>query len=251
MSLETVFLLLGWGLLGVILMTAFCSSGHPEADRSAREWFNIIILALTLLVLAWTGHAIVDQVTEMRKVYPEIQSQATAMAGQVDSYIATERARMFMLPFGVQRSGDKDPKPKFLFTLANMGRTGALVTGLLTECDVTPNGINATPSYAERRPDPAALLILAGTSLPNQPGHECIPSQPLTEDDYAGLAAKTKIILFKGYILYQDVLGETWKKHFGMYGSGDGKFFGVQGADAYNAEEKVEPGPTPRLAVQE
>jgi hypothetical protein len=250
MSLEAVFLLLGFALLGALLVATVCSVIYPEAQRSAREWVNTAISIVTLVVLAWTARSIVDQVAEMRKVYPEIHSQSMAMGGQVDSYIATERARMVMIPSGVQKTGDKDPRPKFMFTLNNMGRTGALVSGLLTECDVSPRQISTTPAYGERKPDPAALFILAGTSLSIQPGHECVPSQPLSEEDYAGLEAKTKIILFSGYILYQDVLGETWKKHFGMYGNGDGHFFAVGGADAYNGEEKVEPGVAP-FAVQQ
>jgi hypothetical protein len=36
----------------------------------------------------------------------------------------------------------------------------------------------------------------------------CYPSQPVSQDDLAGLAGKTKIILLKGYILYQDMLGQ-------------------------------------------
>jgi hypothetical protein len=76
-------------------------------------------------------------------------------------------------------------------------------------------------------------------------GNECVPSHPLTEDDFAGLTAKTKVILFKGYVLYQDVMGQTWRKRFGMYGSGDGKFYIIEN-DAYNLEEKLaETVPTP------
>jgi hypothetical protein len=237
MPLETVFLLLGWGSLGAILVTALCSSEHPEADR-VRDWINIVILALTLIILAWTGHAIVDQVTEMRKVYPEVQSQAKAMASQVDSFIATERARMFLLPTEVHRSGDKDSRPRFTFMIVNMGRTAALVKGILIQCNVSPTAIGSIPSY-EAEIHPAYSFVGGGFPMVIPAGdNECVPSPPLTEDDVSGLAAKTKIILFKGYILYQDVLGQTWQKRFGMYGYGDGKFFSV-GPDAYNAEEKV------------
>ena len=250
MSLETVFMMLGWGLLGSILVTALCTSGSPKGDRRAREWINTTISVLSLIVLAWTAKSIVDQVTEMRKVYPEIQNQSKAMASQVNSYVETERGRIFLLPTVPPRTSDKDPKPKFLYTLNNTGRTGVVVTGLLSECDVSPRVISIIPSYGEKKPDPAGSFLAAGTSMPNQPGHECVPSQPLTDDDYAGLAAKTKIILFKGFVLYQDVLGETWKKHFGMWGYGDGGFYAVTGADAYNTEEKIEAGPSP-TAVQQ
>jgi hypothetical protein len=61
----------------------------------------------------------------------------------------------------------------------------------------------------------------------------------LSQDDLAGLAGKTKIILLKGYILYEDMLGQDWKKHFGLVGQGDGTFFNVERDDAYNAEERV------------
>jgi FtsH-binding integral membrane protein len=67
MSLEAVFLLLGFALLGAILLSAVCSVVYPEAQRSAREWVNTAISIVTLVVLAWTARSIVDQVTEMRK----------------------------------------------------------------------------------------------------------------------------------------------------------------------------------------
>jgi hypothetical protein len=54
MSLETVFLLLGWGALGTILVTALCSSNPPEADR-AHNWSKIGISALPLIVLGLLG----------------------------------------------------------------------------------------------------------------------------------------------------------------------------------------------------
>ena len=85
--------------------------------------------------------------------------------------------------------------------------------------------------------------------MPNPARHECALSQPLTDDDFAGLAAKTKIILFRGYVLYQDVLGQTWRKGFGMYGYGDGKFFPLENADAYNTEQKANLADTIPTAV--
>jgi hypothetical protein len=36
------------------------------------------------------------------------------------------------------------------------------------------------------------------------------------------------------------MLGQGWKKHFGLVGQGDGNFFNVEHDDAYNAEEKVD-----------
>jgi hypothetical protein len=53
MSLETAFLLLGWGSLGTILVTAICSSSNqPEADR-VRGWVTRIIWTLTVLGLVF------------------------------------------------------------------------------------------------------------------------------------------------------------------------------------------------------
>src|ERR1700722_2478690 len=118
MSLETVFLLLAFALLGAILVAAAYSFIYPEAQRNAREWVNTAISIVTLVVLAWTARSIVDQVTEMRKVYPEIQSQSKAIADQVvemrklypevqsqaqataaqlNSFISTERARLVII----------------------------------------------------------------------------------------------------------------------------------------------------------
>lgn len=98
--LETVFLLLGFALLGAILVAAVCSVIYPEAQRSVREWVNTALSFVTLVVLALTANAILEQVIEMRKVYPEIQSQAKAMIDQTNSFIATERARVLAAPTG-------------------------------------------------------------------------------------------------------------------------------------------------------
>jgi hypothetical protein len=213
MSLETVFLLLGFALLSAILVAAVCSVVYPEAQRSAREWVNTAISIVTLVVLAWTARSIVDQVTEMRKVYPEIQSQSKAIADQVaemrkiypevqsqaqataaqlNSFISTERARLVIIPIGVQRNGVMDREPKFTYSLTNMGRTAALITGLLTECEVIPSAIIPPPSYGDKTPDAAAQPLLPGASWPGQEGHECHLSHPLTEEEFAGLTAKNQ-----------------------------------------------------------
>ena len=56
-----------------VLLAAVCWSIHPDAQRSIREWVNTAISIITLFVLAWTARSIVDQVTEMQRVYPEVQ----------------------------------------------------------------------------------------------------------------------------------------------------------------------------------
>jgi hypothetical protein len=248
MSLETVFLLLGFALLGAILLSAVCSVVYPEAQRSAREWVNTAISIVTLIVLAWTARSIVDQVTEMRKVYPEIQSQAKAMVDQTNSFIATERARVLAAPTGqVLRHGENDPTPGFPVSIMNLGPTAGVVRGILIQCDINPLEIERVPSYDEAKFRWTASPILGGTVSPNPLDQVCHPSQSLSQDDLAGLAGKTKIIFVKGYILYQDMFGQGWKKHFGQFGYGDGKFYNVEHNDAYNAEEKVdltEAGPT-------
>lgn len=132
MSLVTVFLLLGFALLGAILLSAVCSVVYPEAQRSAREWVNTAISIVTLVVLAWTARSIVDQVTEMQRVYPEVQSQAKAMIDQTNSFIATERARVLVGPTGeVRRNSENDPMLGFPVRIMNLGRTAALVRGIL------------------------------------------------------------------------------------------------------------------------
>jgi hypothetical protein len=250
MSLETVFLLAGWGMLGAILVTAVCTSGRPEADRSAREWINTALSVLTVVVLAWTASSIVDQVTEMRKVYPEIQEQAQAAADQTKSFVSSERARMFIFHTDVERNGDKDPNPRFRYQLANMGRTAALLRGVLAQCEVSAASSVRLPSHYENRFKSVELIIVAGTALQN-PGFECTLSKSLTEDDFAGLRAKTKVILLTGYFIFQDVFGQTWKKNFGMYGLGDEKFFNENLPDAFNAEEEVKTAGTVPISTRQ
>jgi hypothetical protein len=239
--LETVFLLLGFALLGAILVAAVCSVIYPEAQRSVREWVNTALSFVTLVVLALTANAILEQVIEMRKVYPAIQSQAKAMIDQTNSFVATERARVLAAPTGeVQRNGEDDPTPGFRVRILNLGRTAALVRGTLIQCDISPlESLQNTPSYDEARFGWTASPIMGGSVTPSLLDQVCHPSQPLSGDDLAGLKAKTKIILLQGYILYQDMLGQTWKKHFGLFGYGDGNFFNVEHNDAYNAEERL------------
>ena len=188
----------------------------------------------------------------MQRVYPEVQRQAKAMIDQTSSFIATERARVLAGPTGeVRRNGENDPMPGFPVRVMNLGPTAALVRGILIQCDINPLGLETTPSYDETQFRWTASPIMGGTVSPNALDKVCRPSQPLSQDDLAGLAGKTKIILLKGYILYQDMFGQGWKKHFGLVGQGDGKFFNVEHDDAYNAEEKVDladsaPRPAPQ-----
>jgi hypothetical protein len=58
MSLETVFLLLGFALLSAVLLASACWSIHPDAQRSLREWVNTAISIITLIVLSWTASSI-------------------------------------------------------------------------------------------------------------------------------------------------------------------------------------------------
>jgi hypothetical protein len=162
------------------------------------------------------------------------------MVDQTNSFIATERARVLAGPTGeVQTNGENDPMPGFPVRIMNLGPTAALVRGILIQCDINPSEFERVPSYDEAQFRWTASPIMGGTVSPNPLDKVCHPSQPLSQDDLAGLAGKTKIILLKGYVLYQDMFGQGWKKHFGLFGYGDGKFFNVEHDDAYNAEEKA------------
>jgi hypothetical protein len=194
MPLEIVFLLLGFALLSAILVAAVCSVLYPEARSSVREWINTLTSIVTLFVLAWTARSIVEQVTEMQKVYPEIQSQARAMIDQTNSFIATERARVSAAPTGeVQRNGENDPTPGFRVRIMNLGRTAALVRGMLIQCDISPlESLRNTPSYDEARLKWTASPIMGESVNPTLLDQVCHPSQPLSDDDLAGLKAKPK-----------------------------------------------------------
>jgi hypothetical protein len=54
-----------------------------------------------------------------------------AAAKAVETNIAAERARIFVVGMRIGRSGDKDPNPKISFQIANLGKTSALITGVL------------------------------------------------------------------------------------------------------------------------
>jgi hypothetical protein len=109
MSVETVFLLLGFALLGAILLSTVCSVIYPGAQCSAREWMNTAISILTLVVLAWTAKSIVDQVTAMHGQLDEMQIDARPwlrirVVG-VDNFVVTENRIQFGIAVQFVNSG--------------------------------------------------------------------------------------------------------------------------------------------------
>jgi hypothetical protein len=168
------------------------------------------------------------------------QKAAEAATRAVETSIATERSRLFVGSVSLKRSNDKDPSPTISFQIINLGKTGALMTAISNECAVVPIDIDISPTYNPKRIHPAMSIIAGASTFVVPPGYECALDNPITDDDFIALAEKKKIILFKGFIRFQDVFGEIFTKHFGLYGYGDKPeaFFGITGADAYNAETK-------------
>jgi hypothetical protein len=213
---------------------------REDRGQKFRDYATLSILVATAGVLAWTCYAIIQQVGEMQRVYPEVQREAQAAQDQANSVIASERARIFVLPSGINRSSDRDRSPKFPFQIANIGRTAAIIKDFSPECAVVPKGVKDTvPTYNSKKLSPAMSFLGASAILNVADANECILDNPISDDDFAGLAAKTKIILVKGFVRFQDVFGKTWEKRFGMYGFGDGVFFALEGADAFNSEVEI------------
>lgn len=220
-------------------------SRQESANRSQEkreELANALRETITIFVLIFTAVVILRQVAEMVKVYQPIRDQANASVLQEKSEISAERARIFVAPNRISPPNlTNDRNPKYSFSIANLGRTAALIGNELVDCNVYDRytGIPIVPIYNKTKVTEAAEIIGGGISNAN---HECTVDHSITDDEIIGLKNKTKIILFKGYIVYRDIFGNRWKKHFGMYGFGDGLFYGIdESAPLYNVEEDMPP----------
>ena len=206
-----------WTLIFVICTTAGVFTQACILNSSDRAMHEFAQASVTSANAAWQA--------------------AEAATRAVETSIATERSRIFVGSVSLKRTNDKDPSPTITFQIINLGKTGALMTAISNECAVTPNDIKISPTYNPQRIHPAMSIIAGGSTFVVPPGYECALDNPITDDDFIALAGKKKIILFKDFIRFQDVFGEIFTKHFGVYGYGD-KPDGITGADAYNAETK-------------
>ena len=147
---------------------------------------------------------------------------ADAATRAVDANVASERARIFVGKMTIKQINEMDTKPTIAFQIFNLGRTTALITGTSAECAVVdPPGKGTTPTYDQQRFLYAMSLIPAG-DMPSIPGWpECALDNPITDADFAALANKTKVILFKGFVNFQDVFGEKFTQRFAYYSDGD------------------------------
>jgi hypothetical protein len=170
----------------------------------------------------------------------ELSKQAAdAAAKAVETNVASERARLFLTNASFVRTNEKDPNPKISFQIANLGKTTALVTELAYECQVAPNTgqYNLPLNY---KPHMAMTVILPGTPYTTPPNLFCVMDAPISDTDFAGLDARTKVIFLTGYVKFQDVFGENFIKYFGAYNFGkDNDFFGITPfASQFNSEVK-------------
>jgi hypothetical protein len=162
---------------------------------------------------------------------------ADAASKAVETSIATERARMFLTNVSFVRTNEKDSNPKISFQIANLGKTSALVTELAYGCQIIPNIDQYKPSlhYAVHL---AMTVIVPDIPYTIPPNTDCVMDNPISAADFVDLDAHTKFILLSGYVKFQDVFGENFIKHFGVYNFGkDNDFFGVTPfASYYNSE---------------
>jgi hypothetical protein len=162
--------------------------------------------------------------------------QAESAKEAAEETIATERARLFIIPSNIKRMGDNDPLPKIPYTIFNLGRTAALLSGTLVECKIV-SIFEQPPQYNEKKLEPAMQPIAAGVAWTD--GAECSLDEPITDADFLLLSKDSKIIVFMGYVKYRDVFGRRWKKRFAMVARGNG-FIGMNGPglDVSNSEEE-------------
>ena len=192
-------------------------------------------------VLHSTDEAIHTSAIAAKTAADAATKAADAATNAVNTNIAGERARLFVVGMTINRANEKDRNPTIVYQIANLGRTSALVTGVSVECDVVdslslPGG--GTPTYNKERFHEAMSFITAGGNT--LPGPICGFERPIIDDEFVGLSKSTKAILFKGFIDFQDVFGEKFTQRFAYYGFGDkvNAFYPLSGVDAYSAEIK-------------
>jgi hypothetical protein len=198
--------------VGILSALVSCLQWH-EMSKSGTQADKLIESNKTLAAAAQ------DQASAAK-----IQAGAAKTASETE--ISAERARFFVIPDGIKRAGDKDRNPAIPFTMINLGRTAAVVKGILTECAVVLNdgSLSPIPIYNSKKLSLAMSIMIGGAIMKTPSGHECTFDNPITDDDFAGLAIKARFILFKGFVRFQDIFGNTWQKRFGVYSFGDGLF---------------------------
>jgi hypothetical protein len=145
---------------------------------------------------------------------------ADAATKAVDTNVAGERARLLVGDMMIKRANEQDLNPTISSKVINIGRTSALVTGTSVECAVADlPAIGSTPTYNQQRFRYAMSLVNAGNEIP-MPGSDCALDKPITTDELVALSVRTKIILLKGFVIYQDVFGEKFTQRFAYYSYG-------------------------------
>lgn len=210
--------------------------GNEDRSRRWREWATLLFVILTTGGIFYQDFVLTKSDDAIHTSAAAAKTAADAAKGTVEANIASERARLFLLPSFI-RSGPQDPDPKIGFQITNMGRTAALVAGLSFDCKLgIPPEPNSSPIYDNKRYKSGATMIPAGNILPTPPGSECRLDTPLTAGDFSDLSNKRKAIIYVGFIRFQTVFGKTFTKHVGFYSFGDDQFYPFANADAYNAE---------------
>jgi hypothetical protein len=233
--------------------------------RKDRDWLDYATLAalvgatIAAVIASYVQHSDTDaalklaaQANALSRETAEKQAKTTASALElskqsadaaakaVETSVASERARLFIIPSFAQVN-EKDPSPKMSFQIANVGRTSALVTEVTYDCKLAANaGVLQAPSYEPKNTHSAMNIISAGTQYSPSPDLICVMEIPLTDQDYIELAKNHSLIVFRGFVKFLDVFGNTFTKHFGFYnfGKGTGFFPLAPTAGIYNEETK-------------
>jgi hypothetical protein len=115
-----------------LINTILDEGGRNRAEQKSedrgkrfRDYLTLGVLGPTLLALSVTCCAIIQQVDEMRKVYPDIHSQSTTTSGQLD--ILKQEGQAMVGPIGIAlvntNSADEPLKARLVYR--NFGRQPA------------------------------------------------------------------------------------------------------------------------------
>lgn len=121
---------------------------REDRGKALRDKITIWILGATFIALALTCCAIIQQVDEMRKVYPEIQKQAIATSNQLD--VIKEEGQAMVGPIGITlvNTASADEPLKARLAYRNFGRQPATHFYSVTTARLPPLGATTQTDIA-------------------------------------------------------------------------------------------------------
>jgi hypothetical protein len=230
----------------IALKNTIAEEGNANRQQEGREdrW-NKIIASLTLFLVFCTTGGIIIQDIIIHSSDSAFQISATAAKDaaeaakqSADVLFNSERARLFIGTVMLKKTSDTDPRPQIDYSWINLGRGPAVITGVLVTCTLVGTQLPTNPidDIKKIKTGQATLGPNASSTTAPVPFQPCFLDQQLTPDDWKEIGAKTKFILFSGFVRYRDSF-HKYKWRFGDVYFGDTNFFSTNPLPpSYNEE---------------